>query len=84
MCSQGWEPLDYKDFLGRRDMIQVQKVIEVFLEEVVVRMGCKSRKCGEDNHLRKKKNEQEQAMTAGGLGPVQWYHICWNNKEHIG
>lgn len=45
-------------------MIWVQKVIEVFLEEVVVGMGGKSWKCGED-HLRKK-NEQEQAVTAGG------------------
>lgn len=45
-------------------MIWVQKVIEVFLEEVVVGMGCKSWECGED-HLRKKKNEQEQAVTRG-------------------
>ena len=60
-----------------------QKVMEVFLEEVRVRMGCKSWKCGEDD-LRKKKNEQEQAVTAEGLGPVRWYHTCWSSKEHVG
>lgn len=60
MCSQDWEPLDYKDFLGRRDMIPVQKVHEVFLEELVVGMGSKCRQWGEDSHLRKKKNEQSK------------------------